>query len=218
MRHVAFEYTDAKSARRLIAFCLIGFFLLPAIWEATAGSYQSTWPLLLITAVVIFLAFRHKAREAGHAYFHDSGIRFDLAGPASRTIQFADITSYLIELRNGTKLEITLQNGETFKLQASGLFCNTHAFDSFCRRFERTLVSYQATCGKTIIRRKSIFEQAWMLPAILLITAASLMGVAYFISGSRKPPAVFYLSIVITLSLWQNYLAVRENKREFGDI
>ena len=108
----------------------------------------------------------------------ESSVEFNLDSTKSQ-INFDDIKSYLIQNYNGTLINLVLKDGRKFNVAANNTYCNTTKFDSFCIDFEDILDKFNEKHNLSIVRKKTFFERAWLLPFLIILTSALLIMIIH---------------------------------------
>jgi len=216
MREFNFEYTDTKFTLKLLGLSFLAFVVLLIAMVVTVDLIGTVGGLILAFGVplVIFFLNKKKIKKLGTANIYDSSSEFKLAESIEKIV-YADIKSYQVERYNGTALVIKLKDGKDFKLQANSNFCNTARFDTFCQEFEKTLDQFKTTNSNVELTRKpSIYERAWMLPFLIILTTGLIGFSVFAISQGKNIPPTFYTSAAIVIPMWIGYLSARKRKQE----
>jgi hypothetical protein len=218
MRDFTFEYTDTKFTLKLLGLSFLAFVVLLIAMVVTIDLIGIIGSLILAFGVplLIFFLNKKKIKKHGTANIFDSYSEFKLAD-STRKIEFGQIKTYQVERYNGTALAIKLKDGKDFKLGANTNFCNADQFDTFCQEFEKTIQQYKTSNNVELTRKKSIFERAWMLPLLLVLTVGLVGGIIFAISLGKSIPPTFYSSAAVVIPLWIGYLNARKRKREQGN-
>jgi hypothetical protein len=162
--------------------------------------------------LVIFLLNKKKIKKRGTATIDESSALFILAN-ATRRVAYADIRTYQVERYNGTHLRIRYRDGARFTLHADSNFCNADHFDDFCREFENVVQQYKRSHKTELTRTPSMFERAWMLPLLIVLTAGLIGGAIFAISLRKHIPPTFYSSAAIILAMWVGYATARKRRQ-----
>lgn len=215
MRDFTFEYTDTKLTLKLFGLSFLIFVVLLVAMIVTVDLLGITGSLILTFGIPFLIFFLNKKRikKQGTATIYDSYSEFKLA-ESSHEVVYADIKTYQVEEYNGTQLIIKFIDGTNFKLQANSNFCNTDQFDIFCREFENTLQQLKATSNVELTRKKSMFEQMWMLPLLIIMTVALIGGIIFALSKGKRIPPTFFTSAAVIIPMWIGYFNVRKRKQE----
>jgi hypothetical protein len=210
MKTISFEYTDTKFTLRLLTLC----FLTLLILVITTVNLIGMGGLILAFGVPILIFFvnKKKIKKQGIANIFASYSEFTIAAATAKVV-YADIRTYQIERYNGIYLKVKFNDGKSFKLQANANFCNPIQFDTCCREFESVIQQYKANNNVQLTRKPSMFEQAWMLPFLVILTMGLAGGVIFAVSNGKSIPPTFYTSAVIVIPLWVGYLSARRKKR-----
>jgi hypothetical protein len=164
------------------------------------------------TPVLIFFMYKKRIKKLGTVNIHDSYAEFKLAESMDK-IEYEDIKTYQVERYNGTHLKIEFKNGKNFKLQANSNFCNSDQFDNLCQEFENTVQNYKTTNNVELTRKKSMFEQAWMLPFLIILTGGLIAGIIFALSEGKSIPPSFYASAAVVIPFWISYLNARNKAK-----
>lgn len=210
-----FEYTDTKFTLKLLGLSFLTLILLLIAMVVTIDLIGIIGSLILAFGVPLLIFFLNKKRikRYGTANIFDSYTEFKLSD-STQKIEFEQIKTYLFERYNGTALAIKLKDGKDFKLQANTNFCDAAQFDAFCQEFEKTIQQYKTSNNVDLTRKKSMFEKAWMLPLLIILTVGLIGGIIFAISKGKSIPPTFYSSAAVIIPLWIGYLNARKRKRE----
>jgi hypothetical protein len=187
-------------------------FLMAMIVTANLIGFIGSLILTFGIPFLIFFMNRKKIKKQGIAGIYDSYSEFKLGGSIDKVV-YADIKTYQVERFNGTHLKIKFKDGHNFKLQANSNFCNIEAFDIFCQQFENMVQLYKTSNNIELIRKPSMFEQAWMLPFLIVFTVVMIGAIVFVISGGKSIPPTFYTSAAIIIPMWIAYLNVKKRKQ-----
>lgn len=213
MKEFNFEYTDTKYLMKLFGICWLVFVGMIIIVAQNKESISIIWAIILILSIPFAIYFfnRKKITKLGSAIITDASVTFQLA-EVTQTITFEEITTYQVEQFNGTSLKLKLNNGTDFKLLANINFCNADQFDTFCQEFEQTILQFKTTNNAEITRKKTIFEQAWMLP-FLVILSVGLVGMSIFaLANDKNIPASFFTAAALLIPMWIAYFNAKRKK------
>ena len=215
MRDYNFEYTDTKFTLKLLGLSFLTLVTLLIAMVVTVDLIGIIGSLILAFGVplLIFFMNKKKIKKQGTANIYDSYSEFKLANSSDKVV-YADIKTYQVERYNGTHLKIKFKDGKDFKLQANSNFCNADQFDTFCNEFENSVQQYKTSNNVELTRKKSMFEQAWMLPFLVILTAGLIGGIIFAISQGKSIPPTFYTSAAVVIPLWIGYLNARKRKEE----
>jgi len=166
--------------------------------------------------LLIFFLNKKKTEKQGTATIYDSYSEFKLADSIDKVV-YADIKTYQVERYNGTYLKIKFKDGKSFKLQLNSNFCNSDQFYSFCHELENTVQHYKTTNNIELTRQKSMFEQAWMLPFLIILPGGLIAGITFAVSQGKNIPPSFYASAAVVIPFWISYLNARKRKQEQGN-
>jgi hypothetical protein len=215
MRDYNFEYTDTKFTLKLIGLSFLAFVVLLIAMVVTVDLLGIAGALILAfgVPVLIFFLNKKKIKKIGTANIYDSSSEFKLADSTEKVV-YADIKTYQVERYNGTHLKIKFKDGKDFKLQANSNFCNSDQFDILCGEFEKTVQQFKSTNNVELTRKPSMFERAWMLPFLIILTAGLIGGIVFAISQGKSIPPTFYTSAAIVIPMWIGYFNARKRKQE----
>jgi len=218
MRDFTFEYTDTKFTLKLLGLSFLSFVVLLIAMVVTVDLIGIIGSLILAFGVplLIFFLNKKKIKKLGTGNILDSYAEFKLAD-STQKIEFGQIKTYQVERYNGTALVLKLKDGKDFKLQANTNFCNADQFDTFCQEFEKTIQQFKMTNNVELTRKKSMFEQAWMLPFLIILTVGLVGGIIFAISKGKNIPPTFYTSAAVVIPLWIGYFNARKRKQEQGN-
>lgn len=212
-----FEYTDTKFTLKLLGISFLTFILLLIAMIVTIDLIGVIGGLILAFGVPLLIFFLNKKKilKQGSAIINDSYSEFKLSDTTNKIV-YSDIRTYQVERFNGTHLKIKFKDGSRFKLQANSNFCNSKQFDLCSQEFDDTVQRFKTTNGVELTRKKSIFEQAWMLPLLIILTGGLLGGVLYAIIQGKRIPPTFYTSGAIVIPLWVAFFNARKRKKDQG--
>ena len=218
MRDFAFEYTDTKFTLKLLGLSFLALFVLLVAMVVTVDLIGIIGSLILAFGVplLIFFLNKKKIKKLGTANISDSNAEFKLVN-STQKIEFGQIRTYQVERYYGTTLVLKFKDGKDFKLQANTNFCNADKFDEFCQEFEKTVQQFKTTNNVELTRKKSMFERAWMLPFLIILTAGLIGGIIFAISNDKNIPPTFYTSAALVIPLWIGYFNARKRKQEQGN-
>lgn len=211
MREYSFKYTDSGY---IIKLFLVSFFVAILTLFITVTNANIFGPIVSVTlsmvaSILIFILNKKKIKKFGVAHIFISHSEFKLAG-FTEYVYYSNIRTYQIERSSsGVHLRIKFKDGNEFKLQANSNFCDDSQYNTFCQEFEKVIQQYKTENNVELIRKPSMFEQAWMLPFLIVLTV-SIIGffILIFSQGKRIPPALF-TSLVVTIPMWLGYLKAR---------
>ena len=215
MRDFTFEYTDTKFALKLLGLSFLAFVLLLIAMVVTVDLIGIIGSLILAFGVPLLIFFLNKKniKKQGTANIYDSYSEFKLVDSTDKVV-YADMRTYQVERYNGTHLKIKFKDGKDFKLQANSNFCNTDQFDTFCQEFENVVQQYKTSNNFELTRKPSMFERAWMLPFLIILTAGLIVGIIFALSLGKSIPPTFYTSAAVIIPMWVGYLNARKRKQE----
>lgn len=222
MKEYNFEYFNQKFTSKFVGSLLILFLILffSSIMILSKISIKNSYFVFIclffsfIIPYIIYRFNRKNIKKQGTAVIYESYIEFNL-DLIQRQIKFTDIKSYLIQNYNGTILNLVLKDGEKFNVAANINYCDTSKFDSFCLEVEKVLGKFNENNKLTIIRKKTFFEKAWLLPFLVILTCVLLFMVIYaFITGKKIPISSLLLTLSPLLTLWGGYFTARNRKRK----
>jgi hypothetical protein len=215
MKDFTFEYTDTKFTLKLLGLSFLAFVVLLIAMVVTVDLIGIIASIILVFGVplLIFFLNKKKIKKHGTANIYDSYSEFKLADSTDKVV-YADIRTYQVERYNGTHLKIKFKDGKDFKLQANSNFCNNDQFDSFCQEFENVVQQYKTSNNVELTRKPSMFERAWMLPFLIVLTAGLVGGIIFATSQGKRIPPTFYTSAAVIIPLWIGYLNARKRKQE----
>lgn len=206
MKEYNFEFTDTKFTLKLIGITALIFFLL-IILTFLNIKLIGIVPSLIISfsiPILIFWMNKNKIKKQGSAIIQDAYSDFKLPTFTKR-ILFHDIESYQIERYEGTKLKIKLKDNGKIKVLASESFCNPNNFEIFCQDLDNKLQSYKKQNNVELVKRKSFFEQVWILPLLIILSLGGILGIISAVILDKNIPIILYGSLAILLSLWVGY-------------
>ncbi|MCA6378422.1 MAG: hypothetical protein IM574_04185 [Cytophagales bacterium] len=217
MGNYNFEYTNSGYAFRLLGLSFLSFILLIFAIGFLQRAIGSTLSIVVVT-VAPFLLFwlnKKKIKRQGSVNIDESHAEFKLQ-ESSFTIRYAEIKHYKIELINdGDNLVIGLEGNKKIKIAANGNFCNSTPFKTFCRALDEALKQYQSNNQATIEKKKSFFEQPWVLPFLVTITVGYFGAIVTLVLIGKKVQPLTFLWIGFLVSLWVSYLAVvKKNQKK----
>jgi hypothetical protein len=217
MRDHSFEYTDTKFTLKLLGLSFLAFVVLLIAMVVTVDLIGIAGALILAFGVpfLIFFLNKKKIKKLGTANIYDSYSEFKLADSTDKVV-YADIRTYQVERYNGTALVIKLKDGKDFKLQANTNFCKAEQFDAFCQEFENVIQQYKTNNNVELTRKPSMFERAWMLPLLVVLTTGLIGGIIFATSQGKRIPPTFYTSAAVIIPLWIGYLTARKRKQQQG--
>ena len=211
----SFEYTDTKYTLKLLGISFAALLALLIAMVVTVELIGVAGSLILAFGIpfLIFFFNKKKIKKQGTANIYDSSSEFSLVDSTIK-VAFSDMKTYQVERYNGTALVIKFKNGNDFKLQANSNFCNPEQFDAFCKEFEKTVQQFKATNNVELTRKPSLFERAWMLPLLIVLTTGLIGGSIFAISQGKNIPPTFYTSAAVVIPLWIGYMNARKRKQE----
>ncbi len=213
MKEFNFEYTDTKYLMKLFGISWLVFVGMIIIVAQNKESISIIWAIILILGIPFAIYFFNKKKitKLGTACITDDSVTFQLA-EVTQTITFEQIATYQVEQYSGTNLRLKLKDGTKFKIFASSNFCNADQFDTFCQEFEQTILQFKTTNNSAITRKKTIFEQAWMLP-FLVVLSVGLVGISIFaIANDKNIPASFFTAAALLIPMWIAYFNAKRKK------
>ncbi|MBJ7428113.1 MAG: hypothetical protein JHD28_04030 [Bacteroidia bacterium] len=213
MKEFNFEYTDTKFLMKLFGICSLVFVGMIITAAVNKDTTPIIWGLILSFIIPFAIYFLNKKNitKLGTACITDASVTFQLT-EVTQTITFEEIATYQVEQFNGTSLKLKLNNGTEFKLLANTNFCNADQFDAFCQEFEQAILQFKTTNNTEITRKKTIFEQAWMLP-FLVILSVGLVGMSIFaLANGKNIPASFFTSAALLIPMWIAYFNAKRKK------
>lgn len=205
-----FEYSSERYAVLLVLSCFFVFMLLIFSIGLLKTILGSTLPfvVVLVTPWLTFFLNRKKIKRQGSVNIHESYAEFNLQ-ESSFNIAFTEIKYYRIEsINNGEYLVMGLEGNKKIKIVANINFCDVLPFKAFCRAFDEALKQYQINSQATIEKKKSFFEQPWVLPFLVIITVGYFGAIVTLVLISKKVQPLTFLWIGFLVSLWVSYLAV----------
>ncbi|TRX38286.1 hypothetical protein [Flavobacterium restrictum] len=223
MQEYKFEYSNQKFATKLFIICF-GFFMLSFIGILGIAKFIHL-PKMIFFATFLILCFgipffifwlnRKKIKNSGSAKLENEKVKIVLDNEI-KEIEFKQIENYLVQVYNGTLLQIKLLNGEKFKMYSNSNFCNTKEFDEFTGDLETKIQNFKEVNEITIIRKKTFFERVWIYPFLIIMTISVVIIVIYGIyKGKGIPPLKLIAVIAPILSLWAGYFGTKNrNKKE----
>lgn len=218
MRNYNFEYNNQKYATKLGGLLFLLFFVLVFtlifITRTLSIEKNLSFVLTIIIAggipIFLFKNNRKKIKKEGIAIIDNTSITFKLHDVEEK-INFEDINSYLIQIYNGTLLNIKFKNGKTFKLFASPNFCDVSLLDAFCQDLETIIEEYKTINNLKLEKKKSFFENAWLFPFLVIITSLFVFFIIYALwKGRSFPVSSFLMSLGPLITLWVGYLTTRK--------
>lgn len=213
MKDLKFEYTDSKFTLILLGLSLLSFVLLLIVEREVIELLGVIGALILTLGVplLIFFLNKKKIKKQGTAMIHDSFSVFRLSGSTVQ-VDYADIKAYQVERYNGTQLKIKFMNGKNLKVEANSNFCNSSQFEAFCQEFERTIQEFKSINNVEIVRKKSMFEKAWMLPLLVVLNVGILGTFIHAHINGVKVPRILYTSAAILIPVWGAYYKAKKRK------
>lgn len=214
MKHYQFEYTDQKFTIKLLSGCALLFTVL--LVAAILLEEQVNLVLALAIAgglpLLVFYLYKKRIKQQGEATLFESYVTFLLSGE-SKKMDFNEIEMYQIERFRGTALKLRSKNGEKLAVQANDNFCKPEQFDFFCTELDTAIQQYKTEHNNTHLKRKkSIFEQAWMLPLLIGSTAIiAVVGFVVVFYDVEVPSALFSFMAAI-IPLWIGYFDAKKRK------
>lgn len=222
MKEYRFEYSNQKYATKLSIICF-GFFILSFIGMFGLLKFIKLSKVIFFALFLIlcfgipFLIFwlnRKKIKKLGSANLEDEKVKIVLENEV-KEIQFNQIENYLVQVYNGTLLQIKLLNGEKFKMYSNSNFCNTIEFDKFSNDLETKIQNFKELSKINIIRKKNFFERVWIYPFLVIMTISVVIIVIYGIyKGKGIPPLKLIGVIVPVLTLWAGYFGSKKNRNK----
>ena len=223
MKEYKFEYSNQKFALKLFIICF-GFFFL-SFFGIIILSKNIQLNKIVFMAMFLILCFgipfyffwqnRKKIKKIGCGKLENEKVKFILENEI-KEIEFNQIENYLVQIYNGTLLEIKLLNGEKFKIYSNSNFCNTTEFDEFSSNLETKILEFKKNNNLNIIRRKTFFEKVWIYPFLIIMTISIIIMVIYAKYNGKNIPSLKLISVIAPiLSLWAGYYATKvKDKKE----
>jgi L-asparagine transporter-like permease len=216
-----FEYFNQKFVNKLVP-TLLALFLLLFFGSIILLSNNSAKNSLFVVFFCFIVSFsipyaiyrlkRKEIKKEGSASIYELYIEFDL-DKTQRRIAYADIKSYLIQSYNGTLLNLVLKDGEKFNIAANNTYCDTIKFDNFCADLEHVLEKFNESNNSSVIRKKTFFEKAWLLPFLVILTSAfAFMIIHSFATGKKLPVSSLLMALGPLLTLWGGYFVSRNRR------
>ena len=164
---------------------------------------------------LFFFLNRKKIKKLGSAQLENEKVRIELENEITE-IEFNQIENYLVQVYNGTLLQIKLLNGKKFKIYSNSNFCNTKQFDEFSSDLEAKIQNFKEINKVNIIRKNTFFERVWIYPFLIIMTISVVIILCYAIyNGKRIPTLKLIAAIAPILSLWAGYYGTKNrNKKE----
>lgn len=222
MKEYNFEYFNQKFTSKfvgtlLVLFLILFFGSLIILSKILVKSTFAVFFCLFFSFIISYIIYRFnrkKIKKHGSAVIHESHVEFNL-DITKRQINFADIKSYLIQNYNGTLLNLVLIDDEKFNVAANNTYCDTTKFEFFCVDFEKVLEKFNENNNLSVVRKKTFFEKAWLLPFLVILTSALVFMVIHiFVTGKKLPVSSFLLAFGPLLNLWAGYFSARNTKKK----
>lgn len=213
MKHYTFEYTDTKYFLKLAGIfiaILIGLIVCSQYLVLVLGKNGGIILILALPALVVWL-LRKGLKKHALADLDTSFVKFDF-GDRVEEIDFKDLQSYKVEHYNGTTLSLKLADRKNIKITANSNFCNSVQFELFCRDLEEVIQRSNEENISEVTRVKSIFEQKWMLPFLIVFTSGIIWVIAHSLMSGKGVPTSLYTSIAIFIGMWAAYFKGRQKK------
>lgn len=223
MQEYKFEYSNQKYANKLFIICF-GFFILSFVGIFGFAKFIHL-PKMIFFATFLILCFgipffifwfnRKKIMKSGSAKLENEKVKIVLENEI-KEIEFNQIENYLVQVYNGTLLQIKLLNGEKFKMYSNLYFCNTIKFDEFSSDLEAKIQNFKKLNKINIIRKKTFFETVWIYPFLITMTISVVIVVIYGINKEKEIPSLKLIVVIAPiLSLWVGYFGTKNrNKKE----
>lgn len=221
MTQYIFEYSNQKYATKLLIICLCLFFLsfFGILGIAKIIQFNKIVFLLLLLILsfgIPFLFFRlnhKKIKKVGSAELENDSVKFIIENE-KKHIEFRKIENYLVQVYNGTLLQIKLLNGEKFKIYSNSNFCNTLEFDNFSVDLETKIQNFKNLSKLNIIRKKTFFERIWIYPFLIIMTILVVIIVIFAIYQGREIPTLKLIATIVPiLSLWAGYFGTKNRNK-----
>jgi len=219
MKDYTFEYSDTKLTLKIFIISVLTFILLVIL---AVGIFQKT---ILATPsfiaafgvpILIFYLNRKKIKKQGQVNIYDTYFIFILEN-SSNKIEYLDIREYQVERYNGVQLNIMFKDDKIFKLQANSTFCNPDQFDFVCDELEKVVLQFKTSNNVELKRRKSLFEQAWLLPILIITTVVIVTLIIISIYKGQKLQGSLLTTLAVLGSVWVGYLTARGRKKKFEE-
>ena len=229
MQSYDFEYTDQKSKLILVLGCIA--LMLALAWglnylDPTEGISANGARYMVLPAIpvfakmvfaigipgVIFLLYYKKVTKQGGAQLDNDSLRFDLGGQQT-WISFRDLAFYQTEYFNGPRLTLGLKDGSKLKIVADKSYCHADPFEFFCDSLEYNLEQFAAECSADFVRNPSVFEQNWMLAALVVFSLIMVSVFYYSVVIQNGLTLWFVLQLSLAIPLWQAYFKIQRKEQ-----
>lgn len=145
MKEYKFMVNNIRAYYTLVGLCVLGFFLILALWIALVLLTGWSMPYAVVLAVAIpvvsYYLLRRRTATSGTAILSTTHVEFKVKGVTEK-IMFTDIASYSADLMQ-TKdnrvagLRIRLKNGKKLRHFATSDLCNIEPLTVLCQDFDR---------------------------------------------------------------------------------
>jgi len=167
--------------------------------------------LSFIIPIAIFLLKKGSIKKKGTAVLDENAIVLNLHS-GEQTIKFEKIESYKILRYQGVFITLRVTDGSVFKLDANENFCNSALCNEFSYDLERAIEVFRKHHGSKAVRKKTTFEQWWMLP-FLIVGTVVVAGIICLSLLMRKNFPVYMIAPLVTIiPLWRGYLRTKRRQ------
>lgn len=213
MKQYTFEYTDSRFMLVLVGIfiaILVALLSLMRYIVPAVGINLASVLVIGLPALVVWL-LRKRLTKYVLADIDTFSVKFDF-GDRMENIDFANLKSYKIEHYNGTTLILKFTDRKNLKITANNNFCDSTQLELFCRDLEEMILKSNQENTSEVARIGSVFEQKWMLPFLVIATAAIIWVFIHAFIAEKGFPKSIYTSVAIFIGLWIAYFKARQKK------